>query len=93
MRYRGQPATFPLEFFAPPQSGGSHAQGARGSHPFQRSSGRGRLGQGLGTSSGVQAPTEVGQLPPPNLADWMLQDAPRPLHTIECRDRRCPTES
>ena len=96
VRYRGQSAPFPPEFFAPQQSGGSQFLGARRSHPLRgsnRSRGRGGLGQGSGTSSGVQAPTQVGQLPPPNLADWMLQDLSRPLDTTERRDRRCPTES
>ena len=88
--YRGQRATFPPEFFAPQQSGGSHSQGA---HGRSGSSGRGGLGQGSGTSSGVQELTEVGQLPPPYLADWTLQDPPRPPDTVERRGIRRPTES
>ena len=56
--YRGQRVAFPLEYFVPQQSGGSDSQGAHG-----RSGSRGRdgLGHGSGTSSGVQAPIEVGQ--------------------------------
>ena len=81
-----------LIFFAPQQSGGSHSQEAYGSHPLQGSSGRGGLGQGSSTSNGVQAPTEVDQLPPPNLADSTLQDAPWPSDTAELRDRRRPAE-
>ena len=57
--YRGQRVTFPLEYFVPQESGGNdYSQGARG-----RSGSRGRsgLGHGSGTSTGVQAPTEVGQ--------------------------------
>ena len=61
--YRGQRVAFPLEFFAPQQSRGSDSQGAygrSGSRGCSGSRGRGGLGQGSGTSSGVQAPTEVG---------------------------------
>ena len=78
--YRGQRVAFPLEFFAPQQSGGSNSQGACGR---SGSRGRGGLEQGSGTSSGVQASTEVGQQPPPNLANWMLQDARRPSDTAK----------
>ena len=62
--YRGQRVAFPLEFFAPQQSGGSDSQGARGlsgSRGCSGSRGRGGLEHGSGASSGVQAPTEVGQ--------------------------------
>ena len=62
--YRGQRVAFPPEFFAPQQFGGSNSQGARGrngSRGRSGSRGRGGLGQGSGTSSGVQAPNEVGQ--------------------------------
>ena len=88
--YRRQRATFPPEFFAPQQSRGSHSQGARGHSGSRR---RGGLEQGSGTSSSVQAPTEVGQFPPPDLIDWTLQDPPRPSDTIERRGIRRPTES
>ena len=87
--YRGQRVAFPLEFFAPQQSGGSNSQEARGR---SGSRGRGGLGQGSGTSSGVQAPTEVGQQPPPDLADWTLQDALWPLDTAQRPGTRRPTE-
>ena len=50
------------------------------------------MGQGSGTSSGVQAPTQVGQLPPPHLADWTLQDPPRPSDNIERQGTRRPAE-
>ena len=56
--YRGQRVAFPLEYFVPQQSGGSDSQGAQGR---SGSRGRGGLGHGSGSSSGVQAPTEVGQ--------------------------------
>ena len=88
--YRGQRAVFPPECFAPQQSGSSHSQRARGRNG---SRGRGELGQGSGTSSGVQAPTEVGQLPSPYLVDWTLQDPPRPSNTIERRGTRRSAES
>ena len=56
--YRGQRVAFPPEYFVLEQSRGSDSQGARGR---SGSRGRGGLGHGSGTSSGVQAPTEVGQ--------------------------------
>ena len=68
--YRGQCVAFPPEFFVPQQSRSSHSQGARGrSGSRGRNGSRGRSGSrgrdglehGSGTSSGVQAPTEVGQ--------------------------------
>ena len=62
--YRGQRVAFPPEYFVPQQSGGSDSQrayGRNGSRGRSGSRGRGGLGHGSGTSSGVQAPTEVGQ--------------------------------
>ena len=62
VRYRGQSAPFPLELLAPQQSRGSQSLGACGNHPLRGSSGRrgrGGLGQGSHTFSGVQAPTQV----------------------------------
>ena len=56
--YRGQCVAFPPEYFVPQECGGSHSQGARG-HSGSR--GRGGLRHGSSTSTGVQAPTEVGQ--------------------------------
>ena len=62
--YRGQRIAFPPKYFVPQESGGSNSQGARG-HSESRgrsgSRGRGGLGHGSGTSTGEQAPTEVGQ--------------------------------
>ena len=62
--YRGQRVAFPPEYFVPQESGGNDSQGARG-HSGSRgrsgNRGRGGLGHGSGTSTGVQAPTEVGQ--------------------------------
>ena len=55
--YRGQRVAFPSEYFVPQESGGINSQGARG---CSGSRGRGGLGHGSGTSTGVQAPTEVG---------------------------------
>ena len=62
--YRGQPVAFPSEYFVPQESGGSDIQGAcgrSGSRGGSGSRGRGGLGHGSGTSTGVQAPIEVGQ--------------------------------
>ena len=56
--YRGQRVAFPPEYFVPQESGGSDSQGVRGRSGSRE---RGGLGHGSGTSTGVQAPTEVGQ--------------------------------
>ena len=62
--YRGQRVAFPPEYFVPQESRGSDSQRARGrngSRGRSGSTGRGGLEHGSGTSTGVQAPTEVGQ--------------------------------
>ena len=91
VRYRGQSAPFPPDLLALQQFGGSQSLRARGNNPLQGSNGsrgRGGLGQGSGISSSVQVPTQVGYLPPPNLADWTLQDPLWPSNTVERQDRR-----
>ena len=62
--YRGQRVAFPPEYFVPQESRGSDSQGARGrsgNRGHSGSRGRGGLEHGSGTSTGVEAPTEVGQ--------------------------------